>query len=602
MLKGIDFQDVLQAMDNQAYGSYRRLNNTCIAFDAYALYFRHIQGSPGAMPASVCELILPASNFPIPGWALSNEARSVAAADFVLRSFICGVEKFAKQNRGVDGSGSYQCPEMPQQILARNAVTFSAKGMSIFFRVSLPGTGSQKVLADEAEAMFCGELVDIAHRVKEDINDFQRLRAQCDLVEDMRHIQDRLEDNGLAAFIADGSMLPRSSGMSDKPANHGAIPFKAPQEAAVVLDFPNAGKVSGLGIRKGVSVVIGGGFHGKSTLLNAVGKGIYPHVAGDGRERVITSKNAMMVCAEEGRSIQGLDISAFINTLPIKADPRMFFTTNASGSTSQAAAILESMLAGADLLLIDEDSSATNFLMRDRHMRTLIPEDPITPLFDRVRELYEEHAVSTIVIAGGSSDYLGVADHVIAMREYVPVDMTAEAKALNRPLSHPPAGRLHISDRRKLLPGNFDPLFINQRMNKAVAVRIKALRGKALEILEYGMDLIDVRSLKGIVDPDQMLTIGYCLLLARRLELATTGCSPSALARKVFDVVREKGLDVLQPHQSPPVFFVEIRLLELAGALNRMRSLAVKPDIRHKDAVPKAKFVPDIGGAGRGEP
>ena len=578
MLRGVDFQDVLRDMDNQAYGAYRRLDNSCIAFDAYSLCFRHIQGSPGAMPASVCEVILPASNFPVPEWALSNEARSIAAADFVLRSFACGVKKFAKQNRGVDGSGSYQCPEMPQQILARNAVRFSAKGISISFRVSLPGSSSQTVLADEAEVMFCRELVDITLRVKEDISDYQSLRAQCDLVEDMRYVQDRLGEKGLVAFIADGSMLPRASGVSDKPAkaNKGVIPFRAPEEAAVVLDFPNAGKVRGLGIRKGVTVVIGGGFHGKSTLLNAAGKGIYPHVAGDGRERVITSKNAMMVCAENGRSIQGLDISAFINTLPIKADPRKFFTKNASGSTSEAAAIVESLLAGADLLLIDEDSSATNFLMRDRHMRKLIPDDPITPLFDRVCELYGDHNVSTIIIAGSSSDYLGVADHVIAMREYAPVDMTAEAKVLNLSPSHPPAGPLTISDRRKLLPDNFDPLFINQRMKKKVQVRIKALRGQEREILEYGMDLIDVKSLEGIVDPDQMLTLGYALLLARRLELAAKGCSPSGLARKVIDLVREKGLDVLQPLESPPVFFAETRLLELAGALNRIRSLAVK--------------------------
>jgi hypothetical protein len=391
-------------------------------------------------------------------------------------------------------------------------------------------------------------------------------------------VQARLDERGLVAFIADGSVLPRASGVSDKPAGQGVIAFRAPEGAAVVLDFPNAGNVRGLGIRKGVTVVIGGGFHGKSTLLNAVGKGIYPHVAGDGRERVITSMNAMMVCAEAGRSIHGLDISAFIDRLPIKADSRAFFTENASGSTSEAAAIVESMLAGADLLLIDEDSSATNFLMRDRYMRTFIPEDPITPLFDRVRELYADHGVSTVIVAGGSSDYLGVADQVIAMRDYVPVDMTAEARAIDLPPSHPPAGPLTVSDRRMLLPDNFDPLFINERMNKTVPVRIKALRGQAREILEYGMDLIDVRSLKGIVDPDQMTAIGYCLLLARRLEPAGAKCSPSALARTLIDVVREKGLDVLQPRDAPPVFFAEIRLLELAGALNRMRSLCVDVD------------------------
>jgi len=193
-----------------------------------------------------------------------------------------------------------------------------------------------------------------------------------------------------------------------------------------------------------------------------------------------------------------------------------------------------------------------------------------------VRQLYKDHLVSTVIIAGGSSDYLGVADHVIAMRDYLPVEMTAEARALDLSRAHLPAGPLNLSDRRQLLPGNFDPLFINARMNKQVPVRIKALRGQELEIIEYGMDLIDVRSLNGIVDADQMLTIGYCLLLARRLKLAATGLSPSALARELIDVLREKGLDTLQLPQSPPVFFAETRLLELAGVINRLRSLAVQ--------------------------
>ena len=576
-MKAIAFLDLLRGLDNQAYGAYRRLKDTRIVFDDFHLSFRHIQGSPGAMPASVCEINLPASNFSVPGWARSNDARSMAAADFVLRSFYHGVKAVAQQNRGVDGSGSYQCSRMPQQILARNAVTFSTAGTSIRFRVSLPGSRPMKVLAGEAEAMFCRELVEVVQRVKDDVGDGQRLRSQCELVEDMLHVQDQLDEHGLVAFIADGSNLPRASGVSDKPARRGVIPFRAPEEAAVVLDFPHAGNVRGLGIHKGVTVVIGGGFHGKSTLLNAVGRGIYPHVAGDGRERVVSSKRAMMVCAEDGRSIQGLDISAFIRTLPQKADPRAFVTKNASGSTSEAAAIVESMLAGADLLLIDEDSSATNFLMRDRHMRKLVPEDPITPLLDRVRQLYEEHRVSTIIIAGGSSEYLGVADHVLAMRGFLPVDMTADARALGLPRTHPPTGPLTDSDRRHLLPGNFDPCYTNARMNKQVPVRIKALRGQEVEIIEYGMDLIDVRSLKGIVDADQMLTIGHCLLLARRLGLAAKGLSPSVLARELIDLLRKKGLDALQPSPSPPVFFAGVRLLELAGAINRLRSLAVQP-------------------------
>ena len=259
------------------------------------------------------------------------------------------------------------------------------------------------------------------------------LKRHCECVEDMLLLQDTLSSKGLVAFVGDGALLPRESGISDLPAGFSVVPFKAPQELAVVVDLPNAGKIRGMGIRPGITVLIGGGYHGKSTLLNALVKAIYPHVPGDGREQVVADRSTVQVSAEDGRAIKGVDISSFLSTLPRGSDPKRFYTENASGSTSEAASIIEYVAAGAKLLLIDEDSSATNFLYRDRHMRELIPEDPITPLSDRVQQLYEKFGVSVLIIASAGSSYFGAANQVIAMREYLPSRYDSPGKGPESP-------------------------------------------------------------------------------------------------------------------------------------------------------------------------
>jgi hypothetical protein len=329
----------------------------------------------------------------------------------------------------------------------------------------------------------------------------------------------------------------------------------------------------GLGIRPGVNVLIGGGFHGKSTLLQALAKGIYPHIPGDGRERVATHPDALFICAEEGRSVHGLNISGFIDNLPGSVDAGKFRTNNASGSTSQAAAIVEAVLAGAKLLLIDEDSSATNFLIKDQNMRRLVPEDPITPLFDRVRELYHRFGVSTLIVVGGSSDYLGVAGQVLAMRHYLPEDVADQLRHLVLPEPTPPAEPLSMEDNRRVAPGNFDPRYRVRRLGKTLPVRIKPLRLQE-NILEYGDEQLDLTRLIALVDPHQIVAVGYALLLARE-RVKNHPMSPTRIAEMICRRIEQKGLNTLSRKQSRPLFFARPRRLELAGAINRLRSLKV---------------------------
>jgi len=563
----------LRELDGRPFNAYQELLNQSYGHPGFRVEFVHVQGSPGAFPASVGHLTLDPSKLGLHPDCLSTDARRLAAADYLLREFQRSVIAHTRRNRGARGSGSYQPLHLPPEVLERNVVRSEPGRVRIAFHISLPGSSDNRVLGRQADGMLTGELVAVVRDLKTSVHASAQLKHHCDVIEDWVHVQKFLPRYGLIAFIGDGATLPRRTGASQAPLEAGAVAFRAPDEMAVELDFPNSGPMRGLGIRPGVNVLIGGGFHGKSTLLNALVRGVYPHIPGDGRERVITHPDAFFICAEEGRSIQGVDISSFINKLPGQADPTRFHTQDASGSTSEAAAIVEAVQSGAKFLLIDEDSSATNFLIRDPGMRRLIPEDPITPLFDRVQELYDRFGVSTLIVAGGSSDYLGAARHVMAMRNYRPVCMTGRVDRLNLPGPGKPPDPLTIQDQRLLPADNFDPAYKARRLGKTLAVRIKPLRLRE-RVLEYGNSQLDLTRLAALVDPHQVLAIGYALLLGRT-SLVQKPRSPSDLAAALSRRIDREGLDILSRGAAMPLFLARPRRLELAGAINRLRNLKV---------------------------
>ncbi|XPS86601.1 putative ABC transporter, ATP-binding protein [Desulfosarcina variabilis str. Montpellier] len=565
---------LFKTLDGQSFNSYQRLLNKAFDHPLYHLRFIHIQGSPGAFPASVCHLGLTIAGLGLPDRCLSTKPRKMATADYLLRALRAGVATHARQNRGHQGSGSFQPLSLPPQVLERNIVSFEKETVQIAFHISLPGSADNRVLGRQATQMFAQELTGIVDTLNAWIANTAQLKRHCDVIEDMVVLQNELAQYGLMAFVGDGAILPRQSGVSQVPLKENAVAFYAPDQMAVEVEFKNTGRKRGLGIRPGVNVLIGGGFHGKSTLLDALVKGIYPHIPGDGREQVVTHPDAAFICAEDGRAITGLDISGFIDNLPGKVDAKRFWTTNASGSTSEAAAIIEAVLANAKLLLIDEDSSATNFLIKDRHMRRLIPIDTITPLFDRVQELYQRFEVSTLIVVGGSSEYLGVAEHVIAMKDYLPVYMTEKVRHLSLPEPKRPANPLRLSDNRRLGADNFNPSYRARRLGKTLPVRIKPLRLQEM-VLEYGNEQLDLTKLTALVDPHQVIAVGYALLLARK-TIKDQLVSPSDLAGVLDNLIENEGLSILSWRKGAPVFFARPRKLELAGAINRLRNLKVE--------------------------
>merc|ERR1719228_2174247 len=383
---------------------------------------------------------------------------------------------------------------------------------------------------------------------------------------------DLLNGVGLVAFVINGAMLPRASGADDRVMRSGGVPFKSPPELEVELVLPHRGKVRGMGVRKGVTLVVGGGFHGKSTLLEALQVGVYDHVPGDGREFVVTDPTAVKVRAEDGRPVTGLDISPFISNLPQGRDTANFTSGDASGSTSQAANIVEALEVGCSTLLVDEDTCATNFMMRDGRMAKLVQSEPITPFLHRVRALYQTLGVSTVLVVGSCGDFFDVADTVIKMQEYACLDVTKLAKQICEEMPSqnlsamrfPPSQGVRKVDMSCLEPRG----------------KVKADRDRGILFGETEIDLTHVEQL---VEASQTRFIMDCLVhLGKRHQGSLT--MPALLDELEVSLSREQGrvgdlacpLDLVSPWAGPNGAYTRPRKQEIAAALNRLRTLVIR--------------------------
>ena len=436
--------------------------------------------------------------------------------------------------------------------------------------MGLPAFG-RKIAGRHAESMFFEELPQIvrASLIYQNLNE-QSLNLHIQTAEDADVLRESLDGLGLVAFVADGAVLPRASGIDPRPLAKGnVVPFESPESLRVTIDLPNCGKVSGMGVPRGVTLIVGGGYHGKSTLLQALETGIYNHIPGDGRELVVANPCAVKIRAEDGRRIQKVNISPFISNLPFGQKTEDFSTEDASGSTSQAANIIEALEVGAQVLLIDEDTSATNFMIRDHRMQELVSKDrePITPFIDKIQQLHRDLRVSTCLVIGGSGDYFDVADCVICMVEYKPLDMTQEARSIAEKYKaeRKSEGGDHFGNITKRIPlaRSFDP----SKGKKAVKISPKGIK-----TILFGVHPIDLGGIEQIVDTSQTRAIGEAI------NYAVKHMDGNRTLGEVLDLVlkdvKEKGLDVLSPR--PVGDFAGFRNLELAAAINRLRTFGVR--------------------------
>ena len=571
-------RDILQRIDGRGYKAYKELKGSW-QLPLVALHIDHVQGDPFAAPSRL-RVHLPGSVTRLPPEVLTTNARRWGTSCLLARAFQEETHTLGS-GKGSGRSGEIRMEAPGQQVIPNTAVQLAPDGsVEARFRVGLPARG-RRVLGQEALRLLLEVVPDLVERtLLASAHSPEEVLRHAEMNEDADVLRDGLARAGLVAFVANGARLPRRSGVDDRPLEgSGVVPFQSPPELEVTLETPNAGPVTGMGIPQGVTLIVGGGYHGKSTLLRALERGVYNHRPGDGRERVVSDPDAVKIRAEDGRPVTSVNISPFIGRLPGGVDTRDFSTSNASGSTSQAAAIVEALESGATTLLMDEDTSATNFMIRDRRMQILVPGDrePITPFVDRVRELHRDLEISSILVLGGSGDYLDVADTVVAMNEYQAEWATDRGKEVAR--NHP-TGRtaetptpltdgLSARPARRPLQTSVDP----SRGKRPVRIRV---RGE--DQIQFGRHDIDLSAVEQIVSWAQARALSEGLLLARdRFMSPNPQATPtlSQILDGVMEALAEEGLDVLgHGHDGDLALF---RRHELAAALNRLRPLTVAP-------------------------
>ncbi|EGQ7738092.1 P-loop domain-containing protein [Vibrio parahaemolyticus] len=542
----------LKKIEKQNYRAYQQIKGQ-YDFTDFTLFIDHVQGDPYAS----------ASRFRATrAWSLTglewlkdeSPAFQRAARDFIARSF----EQFAKQENTVSIALN------GQTVLDSTAVLFTEEGIELRFRVNLPAEG-RSVLGKKANNILTFHLPKFIRRATlERELDKEAMVKHCQVVEDQSALREQLEAHNLVAFVANGSVLPRIAGNCDLPMKE-AVEFTAPESLQVTLHAPNKGYVTGLGIPKGITLIVGGGFHGKSTLLNAIERSIYDHIPGDGREYIVTDQKAMKIRAEDGRSVHHLNLSNYINHLPMGKDTADFSTQDASGSTSQAAWLQESIEAGATSLLIDEDTSATNFMIRDERMQALVAkgDEPITPLVDRIGQLRDELDISTIIVMGGSGDYLDVANTVIQMHDYQAVDVTEKAKQV---IAQHPTQR-HNESEESLQ--TFRPRALNRvaLMNILTDGKFR-VSAKGKDSLRFGKEFTDLSALEQIESADEVNAIGW---LWFQLAQLPGWCNNPA---KEIEEMLSGEWHASLPKQGD---LAKPRTLDVMAALNRMRKSQFKP-------------------------
>ncbi|GAW91451.1 ABC-ATPase domain-containing protein [Calderihabitans maritimus] len=564
-----DLARKLRQIDGKGYKAYKELAGA-YQFGAFVLYCDYIQGDPFASPSRV-RVRVQQEIASFPKELYRNKVRRVALEDFLTRVMDQNIQKFVRGNRGTGKSGMIAVDRPGQEIIERTSMVVSDLYVEARLVMGLPAAG-RRVLGQEARAMFFEELPKIVEKSLFYKNiDGEGARRHVELAEDQEFIRSRLKEKNLVAFVGNGAILPRESGISDKPMRGDrVVKFKSPPSLEVIFETPNSGAVKGMGIPAGITLIVGGGYHGKSTLLRAIERGVYNHIPGDGREFVVTNSSAVKIRAEDGRRIEKVDISPFISNLPYGQDTHNFSTEDASGSTSQAANIMEALEMGTELLLLDEDTSATNFMIRDIRMQQLIAKEkePITPFIDKVRQLSQEKGVSTIMVIGGSGDYFDVADTVIAMDHYIPKDVTAEAKTIAERIrtGRKAEGGLEFGPVRNRIPvGGFDA-------TRGKKVKIDA---RGVDAIRFGRQEINLQYVEQLVDPSQTRAVGDIIYYGIR-KYVDGKRSLREIIELVFQEIEEKGLDCISPfYGQHPGDYALPRKFEVAAAVNRLRTLRV---------------------------
>lgn len=560
-----DLRNLLRQIDHKGYPAYKDTRG-CYTFGTWQLSIDHVQGDPFAAPSKVSVRVA-GKQAGFPAELYRNSYQRIALQDYLLRQFGRQLEKLSFRAKGSGKSGLLAMSRPGQEVLERTASQIEPEtgNLTVRFEVGFPANG-RTVNAKELEKIFFELLPEcVEQTLFAKALDMKKVRQAVFLAEDQQYIREQLKAQGLVAFVADGSILPRESGVSGRPMRD-AVPFVTPPSLKVTMELPHRGTITGMGIKKGITLIVGGGYHGKSTLLKALELGVYNHIAGDGREYVICDETAMKMRAEDGRSIRKVDISMFIRNLPNGKNTEAFSTEDASGSTSQAANVVEAMEAGCMTLLMDEDTSATNFMIRDELMQRVVnrESEPIIPFIDRVEELFRVYGISTILVAGSSGAYFHKADCILQMKQYEPVDITELAKneAAAYPIVTAPEKEHRAPEENRVAKPD-----MSLRNDDRMKLKVMGKDG-----FSFNRETVDLRYVEQLTDTEQLAALAYLLKYAE-LHLFDGKKNLKDVVEKLEQKLMTEGLAAVCESSYVPTGLAMPRKQEIFACINRYRKL-----------------------------
>ncbi|MGF0019511.1 ABC-ATPase domain-containing protein [Sporofaciens sp. SGI.106] len=560
-----ELEQQLMSINRKSYPAYKSLQGS-YRFPGFVLHIDHVQGDPFAAPSKVsAEVDMRAAAFPEE--LFDKACKRIALQDYLIRKFGKVMSEYMFQAKGSGKSGLMSISRCGQEVLERTALEMDRKRILVRFEVGFPANGRTINALELKKILFDFVPACVKKSLYYKSLDAMAVRKVVDLAEDQQFIREELVKRNLVAFVANGAVLPRESGVSDRPMK-GAVAFESPKSMEIELKLPHRGALKGMGIPRGITLIVGGGYHGKSTLLKALELGVYNHIAGDGREYVITDDTAMKIRAEDGRAVSHVNISPFINHLPNGKNTKDFSTEDASGSTSQAANVVEAVESGAGALLIDEDTSATNFMVRDALMQSVIAkeQEPITPFISRARELYEKQGVSVILVAGSSGAYFYIADKILQMDTYRTYDITERVKKICTDWDDAP---------EEMEEGSEKVWKKYNRLLKAGKVEKKHGQIKTKQFgkdsFSIGRETVDIKYVEQIADSEQTTTLSCVLkVILERME-GQREQNLDMMIEKVWKEMEQTGLRTLVSGSYISSSMAMVRKQEIYACLNRYR-------------------------------
>ena len=550
----------LSSIHRKSYPAYKTLKGI-YDFKHFLLSIDHVQGDPFASPSHL-SIQVPAKIAAFPAFCFSAKNIRIAVQDYILRKFSQQLSIYNFKAKGSGKSGSISTSVCGQKVLERTACEISSDFVTVRFTVGFPANG-RTINAFELEKILFEFLPSCVEKslLYKNLSP-KAVESVVFLAEDQEFLRQELKKHQLVAFVANHSILPRESGISQKPMKN-AVPFQSPASLETEFTLPHRGKIKGMAIPQGITLIAGGGYHGKSTLLTALEDGVYNHIAGDGREFVLTDSSAVKLRAEDGRFIKDVDISLFINDLPNGKDTHCFSTLDASGSTSQAAGIVEGMEAGSTLFLLDEDTSATNFMVRDGFMQQVISRDkePITPFLERAPQLFSKAGISTILVAGSSGAFFHIADTVIQMDRYQALDITEKVKKLCSDYPLPPSSvpSFYMPSSKRVMSST-----------KKASYKDFKIKCHGKDSFSIGKDTVDLRYIEQLTDKEQTAALGELLRYAQEY-LVDGKRTISEIISVLQNKIEKDGFSAFFGNSYIPYDLAVPRIQEIFSCFNRYR-------------------------------